>query len=42
MELLSPPKAPDVGMGKRVDYKVHEAGFGDGYSTRLSVINNKG
>ncbi len=42
MELLVPPKAPDVGMGKRVEYKVHEAGFGDGYETRLSVINNKG
>ena len=42
MELLVPPKPPDVGMGKRVNYTVHEAALGDGYSTRLSVINNKG
>lgn len=42
MDLLVPPKSPDVGMGKRVNYTVHEAALGDGYSTRLSVINNKG
>ena len=42
MDLLVAPKAPDVGMGKRVEYKVHEASYGDGYETRLSVINNKG
>ena len=42
MELLVAPKNPDVGMGKRVNYTVHEAAMGDGYSTRLSVINNKG
>jgi phage-related protein len=29
-------------MGKRVTYAVHEANFGEGYQTRLSVINNKG
>lgn len=41
MDLFQPPLAPDVGLSRDSSYKVKEASYGDGYSTRLGVINAK-